>query len=71
MLNNIFPKTLSHISQSRDGNIRMRMRFARCIPKATESRLEYVIRMTLQLKQWLQERVNLIIAVFNFCFIRC
>jgi hypothetical protein len=37
-----------------------RMRFACCIPKATDIHSEYVIRIDFPLKQWLQVRAYLL-----------
>jgi hypothetical protein len=44
--------------QATDDNIIRRMRFACCIPKATNTHSEYVILIAFPRKQWMQDRAS-------------
>jgi len=46
-----------------DDNIILRMLFAGCIPKATDTHSQYVILIVLPLRQWLHKRVSVLMYV--------
>ena len=45
-----------------DGNTVQRMRFACWIPKATNTRSEYAIRIAIPLQKWLRERASMLVV---------
>ena len=46
-----------------------RMRFACWIPKATDTRLEYVILIAFTLQQWLHERASMLRYTYIVCLV--
>jgi hypothetical protein len=47
----------------------LRMRIARCIPKATDTHTEYVILIAFPLQQWLHERASMLRYTHISCLI--
>jgi hypothetical protein len=51
-------KNSTELDRATDGNITRRMRFACCIPKATNTHSEYAIIIAFLRQQWLHERAS-------------
>jgi len=55
--------------QTTDGNIICSMRFACWIPNATDTRTEYVIRVSFLQQQWLYERASMLRYTYTACLL--
>ena len=48
-----------------------RMCIARCIPKVTNTHLDYVILIAFRLQQWLHERASVLRCRYIACLVNC
>jgi len=74
MFNKFFPsKIVYDIMYSQRGSIDdkiiRRMRYAGCIPKATNTLSEYIIFIAFTLQQLLHERASVLCSTYIVCFI--
>jgi hypothetical protein len=60
-------------SQATDNNIllRIKMRFACCIPKATDTHSQYRILIAFPVQQWLRERASMLRYTYITCLVMC
>jgi len=59
----------STAGQATDDNIIRRMRFACCIPKATNTHSQYVILIAFQQQKWIRERATILRYTYIVCLV--
>jgi hypothetical protein len=57
------------VTQATDANINRRMRFARCITKATYTHSQYVIPIAFRRQQWLHGRTSMLRYTYIACLL--